>query len=101
MKRRRWSLPNASKSGKVWWRRLHRYTAVADEAQDLLDHFGLGAYGHITTAELPYGKQRLLEIVLALAAKPKILLLDEPAGPGVPQDESGEVSEVIAQLPRR
>ncbi|MCY1557865.1 Lipopolysaccharide export system ATP-binding protein LptB [compost metagenome] len=49
-------------------------------------------------AELPYGKQRLLEIALALAAKPRILLLDEPAA-GVPEDESGELFEVIAALP--
>jgi branched-chain amino acid transport system ATP-binding protein len=84
--------------GKVWWRTLVGCTAVADEAQDLLDHFGLGTYSHMSTAELPYGKQRLLEIVLALAAKPRILLLDEPAA-GVPQGESGEVFEVIAALP--
>ncbi|HEY4069301.1 MAG TPA: ABC transporter ATP-binding protein [Burkholderiaceae bacterium] len=84
--------------GKVWWRTLRKCTAVADEAQDLLDRFKLGPYGHIDTAELPYGKQRLLEIVLALAGKPRILLLDEPAA-GVPEDESGDVFEVIAALP--
>jgi branched-chain amino acid transport system ATP-binding protein len=84
--------------GKVWWRTLRSCSGVADEAQDLLDRFKLGSYGHIDTSELPYGKQRLLEIVLALAAKPRILLLDEPAA-GVPEDESGEVFEVIAALP--
>lgn len=84
--------------GKVWWRTLSRCTAVADEAQQLLDRFKLGACAQVVTAELPYGKQRLLEIVLALAARPRILLLDEPAA-GVPQDESGEVFEAIAALP--
>ena len=50
-------------------------------------------------AELAYGKQRLLEIALAMAAKPRILLLDEPAA-GVPEDESGELFEAIAELPQ-
>jgi branched-chain amino acid transport system ATP-binding protein len=50
-------------------------------------------------AQLAYGKQRLLEIALALAARPRILLLDEPAA-GVPEDESGELFEVIANLPQ-
>jgi ABC-type branched-subunit amino acid transport system ATPase component len=49
------------------------------------------------TRELPYGRQRLLEIALALATKPKVLLLDEPAA-GVPQEESGDIFEVVAGL---
>ena len=49
------------------------------------------------TRELAYGQQRLLEIALALATKPQVLLLDEPAA-GVPQDESGELFAVIANL---
>jgi branched-chain amino acid transport system ATP-binding protein len=48
---------------------------------------------------MAYGKQRLVEIALALATKPKILLLDEPAA-GIPSAESKELFEVIAQLPR-
>ncbi|RZS85181.1 ABC transporter ATP-binding protein [Pigmentiphaga kullae] len=85
--------------GKVWWRTLRSCSWVADEAHALLAQFNLAQYAHVDTAELPYGKQRLLEIVLALAAKPRILLLDEPAA-GVPEDESGELFEVIAGLPR-
>ncbi|MGV8195936.1 ATP-binding cassette domain-containing protein, partial [Pseudomonas aeruginosa] len=48
---------------------------------------------------LPYGKQRLVEIALALATHPRILLLDEPAA-GIPSRESTELFEVIASLPR-
>jgi branched-chain amino acid transport system ATP-binding protein len=47
---------------------------------------------------LAYGQQRLLEIALALAAKPKVLLLDEPAA-GVPREESAELFAAIAKLP--
>ena len=48
---------------------------------------------------LPYGKQRLLEIALALATNPTVLLLDEPAA-GIPAAESAELFAVIAALPR-
>ena len=57
----------------------------------------LGASCYRPTRELAYGQQRLLEIALALATKPKVLLLDEPAA-GVPQDESAELFSVIANL---
>lgn len=48
---------------------------------------------------MAYGKQRLVEIALALATKPRILLLDEPAA-GIPSAESRELFEVLANLPR-
>ena len=50
-----------------------------------------------TTRELAYGQQRLLEIALALATKPKVLLLDEPAA-GVPREESAELFAAVANL---
>jgi branched-chain amino acid transport system ATP-binding protein len=84
--------------GAVWWRPLRRHTAVRDEAHALLARLRLDAQADVPVAELAYGKQRLLEIALALAARPRILLLDEPAA-GVPVDESGELFEVIDQLP--
>ena len=84
--------------GAVWWRPLKRHTAVYDEAHELLGRLKLNALADVPVAELPYGKQRLLEIALAMAAKPRILLLDEPAA-GVPEDESGELFEVIDALP--
>ncbi len=51
------------------------------------------------TRNLPYGKQRLVEIALALATRPRILLLDEPAA-GIPAAESAELFAVIAALPK-
>ena len=84
--------------GAVWWRPVRHDTAVLDEAHGLLRRLRLATLAHVPVAELPYGKQRLLEIALALAARPRILLLDEPAA-GVPVDESGELFDVIAELP--
>ena len=84
--------------GAVWWRPLRRHAAVYDEAHALLARLKLDALADVPVSELAYGKQRLLEIALALAAKPRILLLDEPAA-GVPEDESGELFEVIDELP--
>ena len=50
------------------------------------------------TSRLPYGKQRLLEIALAFASRPRILLLDEPAA-GVPEEERYEVLSIVSDLP--
>ncbi|MGJ7489139.1 ABC transporter ATP-binding protein [Variovorax sp. ZT4R33] len=85
--------------GAVWWRPLVRHTALFDEAHALLGRLKLDALADVPVAELAYGKQRLLEIALAMAARPRILLLDEPAA-GVPEDESGELFEAIAELPQ-
>jgi ABC-type branched-subunit amino acid transport system ATPase component len=82
----------------IWWRRLPDDRAAIEEAHDILLSLRLGAVCHRPTHELAYGQQRLLEIALALATKPKVLLLDEPAA-GVPEDESAELFTVIAGLP--
>ncbi|PZP92811.1 MAG: branched-chain amino acid ABC transporter ATP-binding protein [Variovorax paradoxus] len=84
--------------GATWWRPFGRSKAAFDEAHALLARLRLDALANVPVAELAYGKQRLLEIALALAARPRILLLDEPAA-GVPEDESGELFDVIAELP--
>ena len=83
---------------KVWWRLSRHYPHVWDEAQQLLATLGLQSVMEQPTRQLAYGRQRLLEIALALAMKPRILLLDEPAA-GVPEGESDEVFDVIASLP--
>jgi branched-chain amino acid transport system ATP-binding protein len=68
------------------------------EARDLLARLHLEADASVVTRHLPYGKQRLLEIALALASQPKILVLDEPAA-GIPGTEIADVFSVIAALP--
>lgn len=85
--------------GGALFRPLRAQSAAIDEAYELLEHVRLQECCTQRTAALPYGRQRLLEIALALAAKPSVLLLDEPAA-GVPQSESTEILDVVAQLPR-
>jgi len=80
-----------------WWEKLPAYGDAIEEAYAILLSLRLAASCHRPTRELAYGQQRLLEIALALATKPKVLLLDEPAA-GVPQQESAELFAVIAGL---
>jgi branched-chain amino acid transport system ATP-binding protein len=80
-----------------FWRNVAVHREAIDEAYDILVKLRLGDSCYQPTRELPYGRQRLLEIALALATKPRVLLLDEPAA-GVPQEESGEIFEVVAGL---
>ena len=84
---------------RTWWQRIGSYTAAVDEAYAILSSLMLSGDCYRPTRELPYGRQRLLEIALALATRPKVLLLDEPAA-GVPRDESAELFEVISNLSR-
>jgi len=83
----------------TWWRALPAYADAIEEAYAILASLRLGASCYRPTRELAYGQQRLLEIALGLATKPKVLLLDEPAA-GVPQGESAELFSVIADLSR-
>ena len=82
---------------QTWWRQLPAYQHEIDEAYDILSRLTLAPVCHRVTRELAYGQQRLLEIALALAVKPKVLLLDEPAA-GVPREESRELFAAIAGL---
>ncbi len=87
------------RAARTWWRQITAYRHEIDEAYEILSSLMLAPVCHRLTRELPYGRQRLLEIALALATKPKVLLLDEPAA-GVPRDESAELFAAIAGLSR-
>ena len=84
--------------GTDWWRPLGRDARVATRCEQLLDEFHLRDVMTQRTAVLPYGKQRLLEIALAIASRPRVLLLDEPAA-GVPAGERQEIFDSLAKLP--
>ena len=85
--------------GGDWWRRMGTRSEINEEIAENLERFHLADSMNVPTATLPYGKQRLLEIALAVATKPRVLLLDEPAA-GVPEGERRDVLAAVASLPR-
>ena len=82
-----------------WWRPANRYAEVRDEALELLALLGIADEAPRRVLDLPYGKQRLVEIAIALGLRPKVLLLDEPAA-GVPKVESERILDALGQLPK-
>jgi ABC-type branched-subunit amino acid transport system ATPase component len=86
-------------TGKQWWRLVGSKGDVVDDVAELIEQFGLADVMYHRTAILPYGKQRLLEIALAIACRPRVLLLDEPAA-GVPEAERHEILAAVAALPK-
>jgi branched-chain amino acid transport system ATP-binding protein len=85
--------------GRDWWRVAGSKPAIVDEIAEVAARFHLTDVLDERTASLPYGKQRLLEIAVAFACRPRVLLLDEPAA-GVPEAERHELLAAIAALPR-
>src|SRR5438552_1804253 len=84
--------------GRQWWRLPGSKSIVIEESVDILSRFDLTDVMGERTATLPYGKQRLLEIALAIACRPNVLLLDEPAA-GVPEAERHGILDAVAALP--
>ncbi|MCB8839002.1 ABC transporter ATP-binding protein [Aurantimonas sp. VKM B-3413] len=83
----------------VWWHGAARETESVERAGALLERFGLTDVMSTRVSSLPYGKQRLLEIAVAIASEPSVLLLDEPAA-GVPEDERHEILAIVESLPK-
>ena len=84
-------------SGRAW-RSVDSYPVLSAEAQALLRDLGLGEHAAWPTERLAYGEQRLVEMALALALRPRVLLLDEPMA-GVPQGEGQRLLAALAALP--
>ncbi|MBL0404979.1 ABC transporter ATP-binding protein [Microvirga aerilata] len=85
--------------GRDWWRVIGSKTAIVDEIVEIAQRFRLTDVLDERTSKLAYGKQRLLEIAVAFACRPRVLLLDEPAA-GVPEAERHELLATVAALPR-
>jgi branched-chain amino acid transport system ATP-binding protein len=88
-----------ARQGSTWWRTAGHEGALVEEATALLARFGLGDVLEQPTATLSYGRQRLLEIALAIAGRPRVLLLDEPAA-GIPEGERSDILAIVGELPR-
>jgi ABC-type branched-subunit amino acid transport system ATPase component len=86
-------------TGRQWWRLVGRRPEVVEDIIGIIEQFQLADVMYDRTAILPYGKQRLLEIALAIACRPRVLLLDEPAA-GVPEAERHEILTTVASLPK-
>jgi branched-chain amino acid transport system ATP-binding protein len=84
--------------GASWWRPLGARAEVTARCAQLLEQFHLTSVRDQPTRELAYGKRRLLEIAIALACEPRVLLLDEPVA-GVPAGEREELLRTVANLP--
>lgn len=80
------------------WRSIDGYPVLAEEARGLLRVFGLGDHAGLATERLAYGEQRLVEMVLALALRPRVLLLDEPMA-GVPHGDGERLLAALDTLP--
>ena len=86
------------RQGADWRRRVGALDRLAREVDEVAERFGLADVLDVRTDTLPYGKQRLLEIAVAFACAPQVLLLDEPAA-GVPEAERRDILNAIAALP--
>jgi branched-chain amino acid transport system ATP-binding protein len=76
----------------------NRYRDVQSRASELAESFGLGNRLNVTAAELSHGEVRELEVLLALATEPRVLLLDEPAA-GLSPAERVSIQQVLGALP--
>ena len=81
------------------WRSIDHYSTLQAEALELLERLGLRSHASVATQDLAYGEQRLVEMALALALRPKVLLLDEPMA-GVPKGDGARLLAALDSLPR-
>lgn len=84
--------------GTRWFGRVQANRVMREEAGELLAAFDLGYLANRPVDTLAYGQQRLVELALTLALKPKVLILDEPAA-GIPSSDSHLIHDAIERLP--
>jgi branched-chain amino acid transport system ATP-binding protein len=91
-------------TGKSWqgliWRSAGRYPEVTERARQALADVGLLAKAEVPAREISHGEQRQLELAIALAATPRVLLLDEPAA-GLSPDETRKMVSLVRTLKGR
>ncbi len=87
-------------AARSMWRALSSRAQIVRRVNELLDAFGLADAACEPLGQLPYGRQRLVEIAIAIATEPRVLLLDEPAA-GVPSGETQVILDVVGGLDRR
>ena len=83
-----------------FWKKINDDTTLTEPALDILRQVGLEPRAYIATSSLSHGEQRQLEIAVALATKPKLLLLDEPMA-GMSQEDSEKLVERLNELKQR
>ena len=93
------TLASQSSSRKVFWRDLGSIPGIRAKSEKLLDAWEFSAIADLPVADLAYGQQRVMEIVLAMSTEPHVLLLDEPTAGLAPVD-AARLTRLVAQLPR-
>jgi branched-chain amino acid transport system ATP-binding protein len=95
------AIPVAQRLGASWrpWGRTGNDRRVTDEVAELMDSMNILPLAARRVSDLAYGQRRLIEIAIALALKPRLLLLDEPAA-GIPNGESGIILDLLERLPK-
>ncbi|WP_406367868.1 ABC transporter ATP-binding protein [Streptomyces sp. NBC_01546] len=85
-------------AGLGGWRKVSARAATVKQARTLLERVGLPARHEVAAAELSHGERRQLEVAVALATEPRLLLMDEPAA-GMSPAETARLTELVAALP--
>lgn len=95
----RLAVQHRERINRHWFKHMGGFTAVHTAATAVLQQVGLAEQAHIKAGDLAYGQQRALEMALALALNPRLLLLDEPTA-GMSPAETADTINLIQSLPR-
>jgi branched-chain amino acid transport system ATP-binding protein len=95
----RLAVQHQQRLNRHWFQAIDTFSEARETAESILTRVGLWAQRETAVHELAYGQQRALEIALALAIKPTVLLLDEPTA-GMSPAETAEMTQLIQALPR-